>query len=124
MVDMAKGAPRTTIFETVAGAHENRFVPFNSISHVNSKYEIQSCHPDYHMSQGREVPPEIYFKPKTPEPLEADYKPNHDFCMKPLVTGYVEFSKFAARKDVQLEYKPPQQFYETIEIEKKEMKQS
>lgn len=54
------------------------------------------------------MPPEIYFKPKTPEPVESDLQPNHNLKFKPLDTGYVEFSKMVPRKDLKLEYKPQQ----------------
>ena len=115
---MDKGAEKVSIFDTLKGPHDRRFVAFKDISDTNSKYSKQPMLVHKALTTGREVALMHPFgAPPVPDD-RASLDPNHEFILKRLNRGYVEFGQFEGRKDTD-EKNEPQNFYHTIDVEDK-----
>lgn len=94
--EMHKASVKYTIFETMQGANERRFVPFNDMPHGNSKYAREQIGIlDFTNVEGREKITKL-----NPEPHEMmpDYRPNKEYVSKNLRKGAIKFGSMSARK--------------------------
>ena len=74
---MSRAPAKYTIFETMPGANEMRFIPFNDMPDASSKYAREQVGiVDFSTKEGREKVTSLY-----PEPLEMspDYTPNVEY---------------------------------------------
>lgn len=94
--DMGRAAPKFTIFETMVGPNDRRFISFNDMPHGNSKYAREQVGiPDFNYVEGREK-----FTSLNPEPQEMspDYTPNVEYFKANLRKGAVVFGSMSSRK--------------------------
>jgi hypothetical protein len=92
MVNMSLASEKVTIFETLKGPHDLRFVKFNDTPETCSKFKKPTVLVDTDHSQGRDMP--IDFPYNDPVKTEGpSYDPNYHNYMKRLDQGYVEMSK-------------------------------
>ena len=107
---MQKASTKFTIFETIEGANERRFVPFNDMPHGNSKYAREQVGIlDFTNQEGREKITKL-----NPEPHEMmpDYRPNVEYVSKSLRKGAVKFGSMSARRpNMNKTYWRPWTFY-------------
>ena len=106
------GSPKISIFDTVKGAHDNRFVAFNDIPLNNSKYHKQ-IGADFQLGSGRTKILDLPFGFNIPENM-PDYDPNFESVQVPLTKGSVDFSLYSSRKPFIPEnplLQPPITFY-------------
>ena len=108
--DMQKAPTKYTIFETIQGANERRFVPFNDMPYGNSKYAREQIGiVDFTSTQGREKIASL-----NPEPHEMmpDYNSNFEYVNKSLRKGAVKFGSMSARRpNVNTTYGMSRTFY-------------
>ena len=94
--DMQKASVKYTIFETIQGPNERRFIPFEDMPHCNSKYEREQIGVvEWMNTQGRDKIASL-----NPEPHEMmpDYKPNVEYVSKSLRKGAVKFGSMSTRR--------------------------
>ena len=92
MVNMSLASDKVTIFETMKGPHDLRFINFNDTPEACSKFKKPTVLVDTDHSQGRDRPIDFPFN----DPIKTEgpnYDPNYDYYMKRLDHGYVEMSK-------------------------------
>lgn len=97
MVAMKEQSEKVSIFETIKGPHDMRFVSFNDISEQNSKYSHQPMKVNIEADIGRDRAPEFPFvnPPVDDKPM---YNPNHEFLLKNLKKNHVDMDKRTERK--------------------------
>jgi hypothetical protein len=95
-VDIPKYSGRKPFYEQVPvldGPHPERFVPFNSIPDVNSKYKFPQV-PNFENYSYR-VNPEKELKEA--DRAQIAIQPNKDYVMKSLTLGFTDFKMQQSR---------------------------
>lgn len=116
-VTMDKGSEKVSIFETVKGPHDMRFVAFNDIpENFNSKFERQPMKVNVEQDIGRDRAPEFPFV-NPPVKHDTDHNPNYEYLLKNLGKNHVDMDKRIERKSLvpDPDYDEPHKFYHTID---------
>ena len=107
---MDRASAKYTIFETMPGANDRRFIPFNDMPLNQSKYEREQVGIlDFTNLEGREKVPSLY--PDPPE-ISPDYNANVLYYKQNLRKGAIEFQSMSSRKpNMNKTYGYSRQFY-------------
>lgn len=108
--DMRKAPVKYSIFEAMAGPNERRFIAFNDMPMISSKYEREQVGiVDFTYQEGRAQVPSL-----NPEPHEMmpDYTTNVEYFKKNLRQGAVKFGSMSSRKpNINKNYSLDRTFY-------------
>ena len=107
---MSKAPVKYTIFETMEGCNERRFIPFDDMPLGSSKYGREQVNIlDMTTVEGRE---RITRLNPQPQEMQPDYLPNTEYNKKSLTKGAVVFGSMSSRKpNINKTYGTPQTYY-------------